>query len=162
MLDDGGIRRDRALNCDLTQLIVGLLGEVIDDAPELLEDLRLPQGEFRGPGGVIEGDDHILDLVAPEKLVALAILETSPGMEELGDAMVADVVGVLGRLLPGERGANVEQTHASYARWRERRDGEYEADEAWSLYSEHSRELGMTNQASPGVLAEERTGSAAR
>ena len=47
-------------------------------------------------------------LVAPEEDIALAVLEALPGVEELGDAVVADVVGVLLGLVPGQRGAEIQ------------------------------------------------------
>lgn len=51
-------------------------------------------------------------LVSPEQLVAAAILEAVPYVQELGDAMCPDVVCVLFCIIPGEGGAERQEAHA--------------------------------------------------
>lgn len=51
------------------------------------------------------------NLVAPKELIAVAVLETIPGEEELGDAVIADVVCIFLGFFPGERRAHGEEAH---------------------------------------------------
>lgn len=51
------------------------------------------------------------DLVPPEEPIACAVLEAVPDVEQLLDAVFADVVGVLFRFGPGQRRSEREQTH---------------------------------------------------
>lgn len=46
-----------------------------------------------------------MHLIAPEQFVALAVLESIPGVQELCDAMVSNVIRILLGLFPGERSA---------------------------------------------------------
>jgi len=50
-------------------------------------------------------------LVSPQEFVAGSIPNCVPGVEELGDTMVPDMVCILFRVFPGKRSTKVEQSH---------------------------------------------------
>lgn len=54
-------------------------------------------------------------LVSPEQLVPAPVLETVPDVEELGYAMLSNVLCVLLRVIPGERGTKRQETHSCAA-----------------------------------------------
>jgi hypothetical protein len=48
----------------------------------------------------VELYDHILDLISPEKLITLPVLETVPNIQELSNAVVSYVVCIVLCLIP--------------------------------------------------------------
>ena len=50
-------------------------------------------------------------LVSPEQLVPASVLEAVPDVQELGYAVLSDVVCVLLRVIPGERSTERQETH---------------------------------------------------
>lgn len=50
-------------------------------------------------------------LVAPQKFITGSILNCVPGVEELGDTMMPNMVRILFRFFPGKRSTKVEQSH---------------------------------------------------
>lgn len=110
--------------------IWGIILEVSDDFAKLGEDLSLTEREFGIFRLIIEGDDHVLNLkkmgeevwqctersgqrylVTPEEVVSVSVLDSVPGVEELCDAVLPDMVGVLACLVPSERCSKIQETH---------------------------------------------------
>lgn len=50
-------------------------------------------------------------LVAPEELVTVPVLDSVPGVEKLGDAVLPDMGGVLACLVPSERCPEIQKAH---------------------------------------------------
>lgn len=91
----------------LLGVLVGLfllLGQLVEDLPDAETEL-----------GVlvffVVGDDHVLDLVTPEEAVFLGVLGDLPQVQELDDAVLANVVGVFLGLVPVHGGSERQQTH---------------------------------------------------
>ena len=63
---------------------------------------------------VIVGDDHVFDLVAPEETVLLGVLGSLPEVEELDNAVGADMVGVLLCLIPVHWCSERQETHGAF------------------------------------------------
>ena len=68
------------------------------------------KGEPDLPRIMIQFEDAVLDLVAPQKVVALEVLDAVVRRHELPDPRLANVGEVLLGVVPGLRDAHLQQT----------------------------------------------------